>query len=133
MWGLPPRELAVTLFQMIETGTGAAAYYADVTQAVLTLAVTAPPGPPANGAEFLDRLEPGWLERRLRRRPGPAGRPGQPPARHLPDIALRYRTLLARLGPALDGPAAPWPTRTPGTSSSKAPANSPWPKPRPWR
>src|SRR6202035_2755207 len=48
LWGLPPRDLAVTLFQMIETGSGDAAYYADVTQAVLTLAVTAPGGPPAN-------------------------------------------------------------------------------------
>jgi hypothetical protein len=36
LWGLPPAELAVTLFQLIETGTGEAAYYADVTQAVLT-------------------------------------------------------------------------------------------------
>ena len=29
LWGLPPRDLAVTLFQMIETGSGDAAYYAD--------------------------------------------------------------------------------------------------------
>jgi len=43
LWTLPPRDLAVTLFQMLDTGTGDAAYYADVTQAVLTLAVTAPP------------------------------------------------------------------------------------------
>jgi len=26
------------------------------------LAVTAPPGPPASGTEFLDRLDTGWLE-----------------------------------------------------------------------
>jgi hypothetical protein len=101
LWALPPRDLAVTLFQMVETGTGPAAYYADVMQAVLTLAVTAPPGPPANGTAFLDRLEPGWLE---------AAYAGDPPRlaalasakRHLGDIALRYRTLLDRLGPALD-------------------------------
>jgi hypothetical protein len=101
LWGLPPRELAVTLFQMVESRTGPAAYYADVMQAVLTLAVTAPPGPPANGTAFLDRLEPGWLE---------AAYAGDPPRlaalasakRHLGDIALRYRTLLDRLGPALD-------------------------------
>jgi hypothetical protein len=101
LWGLPPRDLAVTLFQMIDTGTGPAAYYADVMQAVLTLAITAPPGPPANGAAFLGRLEPGWLE---------AAYAGDPPRlaalasarRHLGDISLRYRTLLDRLGPALD-------------------------------
>jgi hypothetical protein len=38
LWGLPPAGLAVTLFQLIETGTGDAAYYADVTQAVITSA-----------------------------------------------------------------------------------------------
>ena len=101
LWGLPPRELAVTLFQMVETGTGPAAYYADVMQAVLTLAVTAPPEPPSSGIAFLNRLEPGWLE---------AAYAGDPPRRaaaatarkHLGDIALRYRALLDRLGPALD-------------------------------
>ncbi len=103
LWSLPPRELAVTLFQMVETGTGPAAYYADVMQAVLTLAVTAPPGPPASGADFLERLDPGWLE---------TAYTGDPPRlaavatarRHLGDISLRYRTLLSRLGPGLDGP-----------------------------
>src|SRR5205807_5051628 len=101
LWGLPPRELTVTLFQMVDTGTGPAAYYADVMQAVLTLAVTAPPAPPADGTAFLDRLEPGWLD---------AAYAGDAPRlaalasarRHLGDIALRYRTLLDRLGPALD-------------------------------
>ena len=47
------------------------------------------------------RLEPGWLE---------AAYIGDPPRlaalagskRHLRDIGLRYRTTLARLGPALD-------------------------------
>src|SRR5437773_8435327 len=76
-------------------------------QAVLTLAVTAPPGPPVNGTAFLDRLEPGWLE---------AAYAGDPPRlaalasakRHLGDISLRYRTLLDRLGLALDhGSALP--------------------------
>jgi hypothetical protein len=101
LWDLPSRELAVTLFQMVETGTGPAAYYADVMQAVLTLAITAPPGPPADGAAFLERLEPGWLE---------AAYAGDAPRlaalasakRHLGDISLRYRALLDRLGPALD-------------------------------
>jgi hypothetical protein len=44
LWDLPPADLAVLLFQMIESGDGAAAYYADIMQAVLTLAVTAPCG-----------------------------------------------------------------------------------------
>jgi hypothetical protein len=105
LWGLPPAELAVTLFQLIETGTGEAAYYADVTQAVITLAVTAPPGPPADGAAFLDRLEPGWLEAAWS---GDAARLGAVAAarRNLGDVSLRYRTLLSRLGPGLDGPGS---------------------------
>ena len=90
---------------MVDSGTGAAAYYADVLQAVVTLAVTAPGGPPLNTAGFLDRLDARWL--------GTAWDPGRHPAepsrvrgaaRHLPDIQLRYATLLERLGPALDGP-----------------------------
>ncbi len=103
LWTLPPDDLAVTLFQLIESGTGPAAYYADVTQAVIRLAVTAPPGPPASAAEFLARLDPGWLE------PAWAEDPSRLAAvnaarRVLPDVSLRYRTLLERLGPALDGP-----------------------------
>jgi hypothetical protein len=103
LWDLPPADLAVALFQLIETGTGDAAYYADVTQAVITLAVTAPPGPPADGAEFLDRLEPGWLEAAWA---GDGSRLGAVAAarRNLGDVSLRYRTLLSRLGPGLDGP-----------------------------
>jgi hypothetical protein len=102
LWSLPSADLAVTLFQLIESGTDAAAYYADVTQAVITLAVTAPPGPPASAAAFLDRLDPGWLEAayagdRSRLAAVTAAR------RNLADVSLRYRTLLSRLGPALDG------------------------------
>jgi hypothetical protein len=104
LWTLPPDELAVTLFQLIESATaGPAAYYADVTQAVIRLAVAAPPGPPASAAEFLGRLDAAWLEQAW------AGDPGRLAAvtasrRLLPDVSLRYRTLLERLGPALDGP-----------------------------
>ena len=130
LWDLPPAELAVTLFQLIETGTGAAAYYADVTQAVITLAVTAPPGPPASGAAFLDRLDPGWLDAAY------AGDPSR-----LAAVAAARRTWATSAcatapcshasAPAWTAPA-PWPTPTPGTSSWKAPASSPLPKPRPW-
>jgi len=104
LWDIPARELAVLLHQMTEHGDGAAAYYADVSQAVLTMAVCAPGGPPRSAAEFLDRLDPGWLagayadarpaELTALRAAGP----------HLGDIQLRYATLLNRLGPALDGP-----------------------------
>ena len=104
LWDLPPRDLAVLLHQMTEHGDGAAAYYADVTQAVLTLAVCAPGGPPGSAQQFLDRLDPAWLEDAYA-----TGRPAELTAlraarSHLGDIQLRYSTLLSRLGPALDGP-----------------------------
>ena len=105
LWELPPRDLAVLLYQMIETGTGAAAYYADIMQAVLVLAVTAPGGPPLNAAALLDRLDAKWLARAWSdgRHPREAASV-HAAARHLPDIQLRFTTLLDRLGPALDGP-----------------------------
>jgi hypothetical protein len=104
LWDLPPRALAVTLFQMIATASeGPAAYYADITQAILTLAVTAPEGPPAGAAALLARLDAGWLAAAW------AGHPAEAAAvtaarRELGGIALRVRALLGRLGPALDGP-----------------------------
>ena len=72
---------------------------------MIRLAVTAPPGPPASAAEFLGRLDPGWLEQAWATDPSrlaavTAAR------RVLPDVSLRYRTLLERLGPALDGPGS---------------------------
>jgi hypothetical protein len=104
LWDLPPQDLAVLLYQMIDTGTGAAAYYADVLQAVLTLAVMAPCGAPLNTAGFLDRLDAKWLQHAWNtgRHPGHLER-ARAAAKHLPDIQLRYATLLGRLGPALDG------------------------------
>ena len=104
LWALPPRDLAVLMFQLTEQGEGNAAYYADVTQAVLMLAVTAPGGPPSCAAGFLERLDAAWLEQAYAE-----GSPRQLAAitaakTHLGDIQLRYATLLSRLGPALDGP-----------------------------
>jgi GTPase SAR1 family protein len=61
LWDLPAPDLAVLLYQMIESGTGSAAYYADILYAATVLAVTAPPGPPLNAAAFLDRLDEHWL------------------------------------------------------------------------
>ena len=105
MWDLPPQDLAVLLYQMIESGTGGAAYYADMLYACVVLAVTAPPGPPYNTASFLDRLDAKWLQHAW----GDGRHPRQfeqarAAAKHLRDIQLRYATLLDRLGPALDGP-----------------------------
>jgi hypothetical protein len=107
LWDLPARDLAVLLYQMIDTGTGGAAYYADIMQAVLTLAVSAPGGPPYNAAAFLDRLDAKWLARAWNdgRHPREASLVHDA-AKHLPDIQIRFATLLERLGPALDGPGA---------------------------
>ena len=105
LWVLPPADLSVLLFQMIETGDGNAAYYGDMMQAAVSLALAAPCGPPGSAIDFLNRLDVAWLETaygdglhdaaisRIR-----AAKP------HLGDIQLRYATLLGRLGPALDGP-----------------------------
>jgi hypothetical protein len=105
IWDLPAPDLAVLLYQMIETGTGNAAYYADILHAVVTLAVTAPGGPPASAAAFLERLDPGWLAAAwdTGTHPAQAARI-RAAARHIADIQLRYTTLLGRLGPAFDGP-----------------------------
>ena len=107
LWDLPAQDLAVLLYQMIDTGTGAAAYYADILQAVLDLAVLAPCGPPVNTASFLDRLEAKWLRHAWGdgRHPAELAR-ARAAGRHLPDIQLRYATLLGLLGPALDGPGS---------------------------
>ncbi len=126
LWDLPPRDLGVLLLAMIETGDGAAAYYTDVMQAVVNLALAAPGGPPANAASFLDRLDVAWLEaadgdglhgaaisRILAARP------------HIGDIQLRYARPWTGRGA--------WPGRMPGTASWKAPAKPRSPKRRRWR
>jgi len=105
LWALPPDQLTTTLVDMIEHGTGGAAYYADVMEAVVTLAVLAPAGPPATAADFLGRLDAGWLTMAY----ASAGRTDEAAllrsaGRHTGDIALRFRTLFRRLGGGLDGP-----------------------------
>jgi hypothetical protein len=105
LWVLPPDQLITTLADLIEHGTGAAAYYADVLEAVVQLAVQAPSGPPVSTSDFISRLDTGWLtmaysgdghdaEHALIHAAG----------RQIGDIALRYRTLFRRLGGGLDGP-----------------------------
>ncbi|MGH3275726.1 MAG: hypothetical protein ACRDNZ_15550, partial [Streptosporangiaceae bacterium] len=105
LWALPPGQLVTTLADLVEHGDGGAAYYADVLGAVVSLAVTAPCGPPVSTRDFLTRLDPGWLTR--------AWTPGRHGAelalirsagRQVTDVALRYRTLFRRLGSGLDGP-----------------------------
>jgi hypothetical protein len=105
VWDLPAPDLAVLLYQMIETGTGNAAYYADILHAVTVLAVTAPCGPPGSAAAFLERLDADWLQAAWDdgAHPGQAARV-RAAARHIGDIQLRYTTLLGRLGAAFDGP-----------------------------
>jgi hypothetical protein len=107
LWDLPPRDLGVLLLQMIETGDGAAAYYSDVMQTVLNLALAAPGEPPSNAASFLDRLDSQWLESAYDDGAHEAAMIRIRAARsHIGDIQLRCATLFGRLGPALDGPGA---------------------------
>ena len=96
-------KLVTTLVDLIEHGTGGAAFYADVMDAIVALAVEAPAGPPSGTADFLARLDPAWLALAWA---GSADRlaVARSAARQVPDIALRFRTLFRRLGPALDGP-----------------------------
>jgi hypothetical protein len=73
--------------------------------AVVALAVDAPPGPPVSSADFLARLDPGWLA--LAYSAGGYDHQLQlarAAAHQVPDVALRFRTLFRRLGPGLDGP-----------------------------
>jgi hypothetical protein len=102
LWALPPRQLVSTLADMVESGTGGAAYYADVLEEIVRLAVEAPCGPPASTADFLSRLDVNWLGLAY------AGAPDagllRSSAGHVGDVALRYRALLRRLGTGLDGP-----------------------------
>ena len=97
LWDLPPGLLTTTLADLIEHGGGAAAYYHDVLEAIVSLAVNAPCGRPADSADFLARLDANWLAREY-----PAG--PRVRAAHVEDTALRFRTLWRRLGTGFDGP-----------------------------
>jgi hypothetical protein len=104
LWMLPPGRLVTTLLDLIEHGTGGAAYYTDVMEALVALAVHAPCGPPASAADFLARLDADWLAAVY----GASGdgeavatiRSGK---RAFEDVRLRFRALWRRLGPGLDG------------------------------
>ena len=105
LWDLPPGQLITTLVDLIEHGTGGAAYYADIMEAVVGLAVQAPPGPPQATADFLARLDAGWLAMAYAASEhDDAHALIRAAARQIGDIALRFRTLFRRLGSGLDGP-----------------------------
>lgn len=107
LWTLPPRQLTTTLVDLIEHGTGGAAYYADVMEALIGLAVEAPCGPPLSSQDLLARLEPGWLSMAYAAAGTAADHAMISSASgHLADVALRYRTLFRRLGDGLDGPGS---------------------------
>jgi hypothetical protein len=104
LWALPPDRLVTTLLDLIEHGTGGAAYYTDVMEALVSLAVGAPCGPPVNSADFLSRLDADWLAA-VYAAAGDAGgvatvRSGK---NALEDVRLRFRALWRRLGAGLDG------------------------------
>jgi hypothetical protein len=104
LWALPPSQLVSTLLDLIEHGTGGAAYYADIMESLVTLAVGAPPGPPASSAEFLARLDAGWLAAAYTSVGNQAGAAAAQAGRKgIDDVALRFRALWRRLGPGLDG------------------------------
>jgi hypothetical protein len=105
LWVLPPRQLITTLVDLVEHGTGGAAYYRDVLDAVVALAVFAPAGPPGGSEDFLARLDAGWLTLAYQS----AGDVSaleliRSAGRQVGEVALRYRTLFRRLGAGLDGP-----------------------------
>jgi hypothetical protein len=104
LWALPPDRLVTTLLDLIEHGTGGAAYYSDVMEALVSLAVGAPCGPPVSSADFLGRLDADWLSAAYAAA-GDAGavatvRSGK---RAFDDVSLRFRALWRRLGAGLDG------------------------------
>ena len=107
LWALPPDRLITTLVDLIEHGTGGAAYYTDVMEALVALAVCAPCGPPVNSIDFLGRLDADWLAAMY----GASGDGGavttaRSAERAFHDVKLRFAALWRRLGAGLDGGAS---------------------------
>ena len=98
LWDLPPGRLTTTLLDLIEHGRGAAAYYTDVMEAIVALAVQAPPGPPASSADFLARLDADWLAAAYAAGDADTLAALRSGAHLIPDVALRFRSLWRRLG-----------------------------------
>ena len=82
LWALPTRQLITTLADLVEHGTGGAAYYADVLDAVVALAVGAPGGPPVEQRGVPGPAGPRLADAGL---PGLPGRAGPDPAGRPPD------------------------------------------------
>ena len=107
LWTLPPDRLVTTLLDLIEHGTGGAAYYSDVMEALVSLAVCAPCGPPASSADFLARLDPDWLATVYGASGDGAGvATVRSSAKAFNDVRLRFAALWRRLGSGLDGCAS---------------------------
>ena len=105
LWALPPGRLTEVLCDLVPVASeGPAAYYADVLASVVSLAVHAPVGAPADSGDFLSRLDGAWLTQAYA---GDQERAGEVRAArdHVGDVRLRFRTLFTRLGPGFDGDA----------------------------
>jgi hypothetical protein len=104
LWTLPPDRLVTTLLDLIEHGTGGAAFYTDVMEALVALAVCAPCGPPVNSGDFLARLDADWLAAVYGAHgDGEAVTTIRSGKRAFEDVKLRFRALWRRLGAGLDG------------------------------
>jgi hypothetical protein len=107
LWTLPPDRLVTTLLDLIEHGTGGAAYYTDVMEALVSLAVHAPCGPPVGVTDFLARLDADWLATVYGANgDGDAVTIIRSAKKAFGDVQLRFRTLWRRLGAGLDGGAS---------------------------
>jgi hypothetical protein len=104
LWALPPDRLVTTLLDLIEHGTGGAAYYTDVMESLVSLAVFAPCGPPACAADFFTRLDADWLAAAYAAAgDGEAVATVRSGKKAFDDVRLRFRALWRRLGAGLDG------------------------------
>jgi hypothetical protein len=107
LWALPPDRLVTTLLDLIEHGTGGAAYYADVMEAIVALAVSAPCGPPVSSADFLARLDVDWLAATYGASgAGAAVATVRSDRKAFSDTRLRFSALFRKLGAGLDGGAS---------------------------
>ena len=103
LWQLPVEQLTTTLVDLIEHGTQGAAYYRDVLEAIVSLAVRAPCGPPGDCAEFMSRLSKGWLEQAYAQLPRGLATVRSARKEMFDDVLLRFRTLWRRLGDGFEG------------------------------